>query len=157
MFINSPPVAFASGAFLYRLSMTSGRPMKFKSVEELQEKIDAYFARCEEEEEPLTITGLALALDTSRETLMEYSEREEFVDTIKKAKLKIEHAYELRNIKRGNAGDIFALKNFGWKDKTESDIKLGGSVNIMPSIKIDDNELDVVIGDNPDDGTSGNS
>lgn len=133
------------------------RPMKFKSAEELQEKINAYFARCEEEEEPLTITGLALALDTTRETLMDYEEKEEYSDAIKTAKLKIEHAYELRNIKRGNAGDIFALKNFGWKDKTESDIKLGGSVNLMPSIKIDDNELAVAIGDNPDDGTSGNT
>lgn len=136
--------------------MPTGRPLKFKSVKELQKKIDAYFARCEKDDEPLTITGLALALDTSRETLMEYGEREEFVDTIKKAKLKIEHAYELRNIKRGNAGDIFALKNFGWKDKTESDVTLGGSVNIMPSVKLDGQELALNIGDSPDVGTAGN-
>lgn len=137
--------------------MLTGRPLKFKSVKELQKKIDAYFARCEKDDEPLTITGLALALDTSRETLMEYGEREEFVDTIKKAKLKIEHAYELRNIKRGNAGDIFALKNFGWKDKTESDVTLGGSINVMPSVKLDGQELALNIGDNPDVGTAGNS
>lgn len=137
--------------------MPTGRPLKFKSVKELQKKIDAYFARCEKDDEPLTITGLALALDTSRETLMEYGEREEFVDTIKKAKLKIEHAYELRNIKRGNAGDIFALKNFGWKDKTESDVTLGGSINVMPSVKLDGQELALNIGDNPDVGTAGNS
>ena len=137
--------------------MPTGRPLKFKSVKELQKKIDAYFTRCEKDDEPLTITGLALALDTSRETLMEYGEREEFVDTIKKAKLKIEHAYELRNIKRGNAGDIFALKNFGWKDKTESDVTLGGSINVMPSVKLDGQELALNIGDNPDVGTAGNS
>lgn len=137
--------------------MPTGRPLKFKSVKELQKKIDAYFADCEKDDEPLTITGLALALDTSRETLMEYGEREEFVDTIKKAKLKIEHAYELRNIKRGNAGDIFALKNFGWKDKTESDVTLGGSINVMPSVKLDGQELALNIGDNPDVGTAGNS
>lgn len=136
--------------------MPTGRPLKFKSVKELQKKIDAYFARCEKDDEPLTITGLALALDTSRETLMEYGEREEFVDTIKKAKLKIEHAYELRNIKRGNAGDIFALKNFGWKDKTESDVTLGGSINVMPSVKLDGQELALNIGDSPDVGTAGN-
>ena len=137
--------------------MPTGHPLKFKSVKELQKKIDAYFTRCEKDDEPLTITGLALALDTSRETLMEYGEREEFVDTIKKAKLKIEHAYELRNIKRGNAGDIFALKNFGWKDKTESDVTLGGSINVMPSVKLDGQELALNIGDNPDVGTAGNS
>lgn len=135
----------------------AGRPLKFKSAEELQEKIDAYFARCKEEEEPLTITGLALALDTTRDTLMDYEVKEEFSYTIKKAKLEIEHAYELRNIKRGNAGDIFALKNFGWKDKTESDVTLGGSINVMPSIKIDGQEMKINIGDNPDDGASGNS
>jgi hypothetical protein len=138
-------------------SLIMGRPLKFKSVKELQKKIDAYFACCEKDGEPLTITGLALALDTSRETLMEYGEREEFVDTIKKAKLKIEHAYELRNIKRGNAGDIFALKNFGWKDKTESDVTLGGSINVMPSVKLDGQELVLNIGDNPDVGTAGNT
>lgn len=136
--------------------MPTGRPLKFKSVKELQKKIDAYFASCKKDKEPLTITGLALALDTSRETLMEYGEREEFVDTIKKAKLKIEHAYELRNIKRGKAGDIFALKNFGWKDKTESDVTLGGSINVMPSVKLDGQELALNIGDSPDVGTAGN-
>ena len=136
--------------------MPTGRPLKFKSVKELQKKIDAYFASCKKDKEPLTITGLALALDTSRETLMEYGEREEFVDTIKKAKLKIEHAYELRNIKRENAGDIFALKNFGWKDKTESDVTLGGSINVMPSVKLDGQELALNIGDSPDVGTAGN-
>jgi hypothetical protein len=96
-----------------------GRPLKFKNPKELQKAIDAYFARCSRENEPLTITGLALALDTTRETLMDYENRDEFSDTIKKAKLRIEQAYEFRNIKRGNAGDIFALKQIGWKDKTE--------------------------------------
>jgi hypothetical protein len=40
-----------------------GRPLKFKTVEEMQEKIDAYFADCIEKERPFTITGLALALE----------------------------------------------------------------------------------------------
>lgn len=98
-----------------------GRPLNFKTVEELQEKIDNYFNSCDEESEPITITGLALALGTSRETLCEYEERDEFVDTIKTAKLRVQHAYEKRLVRRGNGGDIFALKNFGWKDKSEVD------------------------------------
>lgn len=98
-----------------------GKPLKFKSVEELQEKIDAYFAGCDEENEPITITGLALALDTSRETLCNYEEKEDYFDTIKKAKLKVENAYEKRLVRRGNGGDVFALKNFGWKDTKELD------------------------------------
>lgn len=104
--------------------MTTYKPLKFKSVEELQEKIDKYFDSCNEEFEPITITGLALALDTSRETLCNYEEKEEYSDTIKRAKLRVQHAYEKRLVRRGNGGDIFALKNFGWVDKTEVDSKL---------------------------------
>lgn len=98
-----------------------GKPLKFKTVEELQEKIDAYFASCDEENEPITITGLALALDTTRDTLCDYGDREEYSDTIKRAKLKVENAYEKRLVRRGNGGDVFALKNFGWKDTKELD------------------------------------
>lgn len=101
--------------------MTQYKPLKFKTVEELQKKIDDYFESCNEEFEPITITGLALALDTSRETICNYEEKAEYFDTIKRAKLRVQHAYEKRLVKRGNGGDIFALKNFGWVDKTEVD------------------------------------
>jgi hypothetical protein len=97
--------------------MVTGRPMKFKTPEELQTKIDKYFNDTPKEE--YSITGLALALDTYRETLCNYEKRDEFFDTIKRAKQRIENAYELRLIKRGTSGDIFALKNFGWTDKQE--------------------------------------
>ena len=99
------------------------RPRKYGTVEEMQAVIDRYFALCEDTKEPLTITGLALALDfTSRQALINcegYTDinGNKFVDTIKRAKLKIEQAYELRNIARGNGGDIFALKQFDWTDK----------------------------------------
>lgn len=75
-----------------------------------------------------TITGMAVFLDTSRETLMNYEDKDLFFDTIKRAKEKIQAEYEesLRN--RGNAGDIFALKNFGWKDKQE--IEHSGNIGI---------------------------
>jgi hypothetical protein len=99
--------------------MAVGRPLKFENVEALQAAIDRYFTDTSESE--WTITGLALALDTSRETLMDYEHRDEFSDAVKRAKLKVENAYEKRNIKRGNGGDIFALKQFGWKDRREVD------------------------------------
>jgi hypothetical protein len=102
-----------------------GRPLKFKTVKELQKKIDAYFKKCDEDKDPYTITGLALALDTSRQGLINYDEKEGFIDTIKKAKLKVENYLETKSLK----GDIvpvitiFNLKNnFGWKDKTEHDL-----------------------------------
>ena len=106
-----------------------GRPVKFKTPEEMQKKIDEYFAHCDEKENPMTITGLALALDMSREGLCFYSDKDEFADTIKKAKQKVEEQYEKRLVHRGNAGDIFALKNFGWEDKTKQE--LNGSVNVQ--------------------------
>lgn len=89
-----------------------GRPLKFSSVKELDNKIDAYFAECEEKGRPKTITGLALALDTTRETLLDYQSKEDFSDTIKRAKLKCEnfaeeHLFSGRNV----AGAIFNLKN----------------------------------------------
>ena len=65
---------------------------------------------------PYTITGLALALDTSRETLLEYEERPEFVDTIKKAKVKCENFAEQMLFSTTPTGSIFNLKNnYGWK------------------------------------------
>jgi len=96
-----------------------GRPLKWESPEEMQVIIDQYFE--ETPESRWTITGLAMALDTSRETLINYSERENFFDTIRRAKIKVENAYEIDLREKGHAGNIFALKNFGWKDKTEVD------------------------------------
>jgi len=74
------------------------------------------------EQIPYTITGLALALDTSRETLLEYQEREEFVDAIKRAKLRCQNFTELKLYGPNATGPIFSLKNnYGWKDeKTET-------------------------------------
>ncbi len=105
--------------------MAGGRPLKFETVEDLQQKIDSYFNTTSKDE--WTITGLALALDTSRKVLCEYEdERPEFSNTIKKAKLIVENGYEIDLKKSGRSGTIFALKNFDWKDKTETDVTSGG-------------------------------
>lgn len=96
-----------------------GRPFKWESVEDFQTAADKYFAETVRDE--WTITGLAIALNTSRETLMNYEKRDEFFDAIKATKDKVEYAYEIGLRKRGGAGDIFGLKNFGWRDKTEVD------------------------------------
>jgi DNA-binding Lrp family transcriptional regulator len=114
-----------------------GRPLKFQSPEELQEKIDAYFESCHEkvtettksgsikeytiQSRPYTVTGLAVYLDTTRDVLIDYQNRDEYSNAIKKAKAKIhnyaeEYLYNGKNV----AGGIFVLKNnFGWKDKVE--------------------------------------
>lgn len=99
-----------------------GRPLKFKTPEELQERGSAYFTLCKEKGVPLTITGLANFLDTSRETLINYENRDEFFDTIKRLKQTVEEYAETQLFLGKNAaGPIFALKNFGWSDKQEID------------------------------------
>lgn len=100
--------------------MAWGRPPFYETVEELEASIKNYFETTPENE--IAITWLALHLwFTSRQALINYEEKEEFVDTIKKAKMKVELAYEKRLINRGNWWDVFALKNFDWKDKFETD------------------------------------
>ncbi len=105
-----------------------GRPLKFKTVKELEEKIDEYFNTVKIAE--WTITGLALHLDTFRSVLCDYEGKDEYSNTIKKAKQMVEHSYELDLKKAGRSGTIFALKNFDWKDKTESDVKVSGGLNL---------------------------
>lgn len=113
------------------------RPLKFQSVEELQTAIDAYFAQCLLDNEPLTVTGLALALDTTRQTLINYEEREEFLDAIKKAKTRVENYAEKRLFSSNATGAIFALKNFDWTDKqtiggdSENPVKIDTTIEIV--------------------------
>lgn len=150
-----------------------GRPRKWQTPEELQQVIDAYFAECDPhidthkvsivaangkglawrdeeyitEQKPYVITGLALALGTTRDTLLDYESglyddlfdpdtpegnelRLRFSDTIKMAKLKCQmyaeqHLYTGKN----PTGAIFNLKNnYGWKDKSEVDNNTNGEV-----------------------------
>ncbi len=98
-----------------------GRPPKYKTKEEMQERIDKYFNECDNKHEPYTVTGLAMALDIDRRTLLNYSDKDEFFPTIKKAKLRVENYLEKRLINDSSTtGIIFNLKNnYDWKDKQE--------------------------------------
>ena len=97
-----------------------GRPLKFPTLDSLESELTKYFDETPKDE--WTITGLALALDTSRRVLVEYGDKEEYSNAIRKAKLKVENGYEIDLKKSGRSGTIFALKNFDWKDKQETDI-----------------------------------
>lgn len=110
----------------------TGRPLKFESVEQMEEAINKYFKECDDKHRPYTVSGLANALDTTRQTLINYEGREEFLDTIKKAKSKIEQfAEELLFVGNNTAGVIFNLKNnYGWKDKQEVEASVNSEVNI---------------------------
>lgn len=109
-----------------------GRPLKFETVEEMKEQINEYFKTCDEKGKPYTITGLALALDTSRKVLLEYEERDEYRNTIKRAKLMCEnYAEEQLFISKNTAGVIFNMKNnYGWADKQEHEISGETTQNI---------------------------
>jgi hypothetical protein len=134
-----------------------GRPLKFPTPEILNKKIREYFVSCWSQKldmfgnpifkkdangkktdqpvltqhRPYTITGLALALGTSREVLLNYKERDEYTDSIKKA-LETCHnfAEEQLYVGKNPAGVIFNLKNnYKWKD--ESKIETDGHLFII--------------------------
>ena len=111
-----------------------GRPLKY-TLEEMVEKIDAYFAKCDAEDEPYTVTGLALALGTDRKTLINYENRDEFFHTIKTAKTRVENYAEKKLYGNNATGPIFALKNFDWSDKREvdnkTDMKVEGAIGVF--------------------------
>lgn len=76
-------------------------------------------ARVEEIPVP-TITGLCYHIGfESRQSFYAYEQKPEFSYTVKRARLFIEQEYE-EQLQVGNTvGAIFALKNFGWIDKSE--------------------------------------
>ena len=121
--------------------MAEGRPRKYKTVKQVQKIIDEYFKKCDEENRPYTVTGLALALGMGRQNLIDYCGRtdengEPFMDTIKNAKHRIESRIEegLLSGKFNATGAIFNLKNnYGWKDKQE--VEQSGGLDNTITIK----------------------
>ena len=125
----------------------------FKTVRELQERIDGYFASCWKEDplgmedpvmlKPYTIAGLAVYLDTSRHTLLNYEHRDEFFTTLKGAKDRIE-AFAEEQLYRNTqvAGPIFNLKNnySQWSDKQEHELSAPGGKPLAFNITITDPE-----------------
>lgn len=100
-----------------------GRPLIFNNVEELEKKIQEYWDYCEEREKPYTISGLAYYLNTTRQTIFNYSRRDEFAPIIERARDRVLMDTEERlqeSGKNSTAGIIFSLKNnFKWTDKVE--------------------------------------
>lgn len=136
----------------------------YNSAEEMQEMIDKYFEECEgtvktDDEgniftdkygepilfgrKPITITGLALALGfSSRQALLNYQDKDEFNDTITRAKTRVEQYAEERLFdKDGANGAKFSLANNfeGWKEKQHIDADINEAVTINIEL-IDDEE-----------------
>ena len=150
-----------------------GRKRYFKTPEDMQAAIDAYFEDCKGEilkddqgniiynkygepvyidVKPLTVTGLALALGfTSLRALLDYQDRKDFTAVVEKAKLKIENYAEMRLYdKDGWNGARFNLQNNfkNWDaDKSAQDDKKGPAINIICDIpRIKDQTQDEDIG-----------
>jgi len=136
-----------------------GRPLLFKSPEELQKKIDAYFHECEirtrkivtksgdvvdvSDPRPLTLSGLAVALDCDRLTLLRYSARDKFCSTISRARERCEaYAHESLWIPGIGRGVAFSLQNNheGWSERHEHSGPGGGPVALDHG-KLSDDEL----------------
>lgn len=135
-----------------------GRPPYYNTKEEMQLLIDKYFEDSKGkmlldhddnpilnkgypiyvDSYPLTITGLALALGfTSRQAILNYQDKPEFVDTLTRAKLYIEnYANQRLYDKEGVQGAKFTLTNNyeGYKEKTETDLNVTGKINIVDDL-----------------------
>lgn len=119
---------------LFALGNNGGRPAFFDSPEELQSRIIEYFESYLPQGESTTpdpvlgykptVSGLGIWLGFSdRQSLYDYAKRkkdkEVFACIVKKAIYYIEMQYEQLLESKGATGAIFALKNMGWRDKTE--------------------------------------
>ena len=118
--------------------MPGGRPPKWESVEQLEELIEKYFEECANHKKqivtkegeivevpdpkPLLIEGLVYHLNTNRQTLLDYQDKDQFSDTIKRAKKRIELDVVSRAMTGASHGtvSIFYMKNnMGYKDQQE--------------------------------------
>lgn len=138
-----------------------GRPLKYSNVADLQRAIDTYFDDCDPhiakkmtetgmkadgdtlfelrsvitEQKPYTMSGLAHALEISRQTLLDYGDRPEFLDTIETAREKVHRFAEEQLFGKAASGAAFSLKNnWGWKDKHDYDHTSDGKRIEAPAI-----------------------
>jgi len=147
----------------YAVGNNGGRPAKYETAEELCAACDEYFiyiqgesktttkevknedGSIETEEfhewvrhpEPATVTGLVLFLGFSSKSSLEDQEKrgEEFSAVIKRARLRVEHGYEMKLHGDKNTGAIFALKNMGWRDKVETGITDSEGKDVRPILQ----------------------
>lgn len=151
-----------------------GRPLKFKTVDELNLAIQTYFDQCDPhivkhmeasgfnergqtmwatreimtEQRPYTMTGLALAINLTRQSLLNYQDRsDEFFDSIEGARQRCQEYAERQLFSPYANGAKFSLinnfkgKHQDWSDKHEVDHTtkgqamplLGGTVELPSS------------------------
>jgi len=112
----------------YAVGNNGGRPLKYKCVEDMQVVIDKYFIDMADEGRPLTISGLAYALEIDRDQLLDYAKRDEFSSSLLKARHRVYvYAEESLWTCKNPAGPIFNLKNnYGWQDRQDINVNMTG-------------------------------
>jgi len=147
------------------MTHAGGRPLLFKTNDELASVIDEYFDWCDNRTKsvyikdlgdnmeisspaPYTMSGLARRLGIDRDTLLNYGKRDEFFGTVKAARERVQEDVETRLMETSNqSGAIFNLKNnFGWKDKTEQDVRLQEVQPILGGKTKEENIIDEIEG-----------
>ena len=117
------------------------RPPKYNNVKELDAKIQEYF---DTELENVTIPGIAFHLGfESRQSFYDYEKNEIFSYSIKRARLQIEKMVAAKLYGKDVTGVIFALKNMGWKDSTQTELLV--TPKKIDTSKLSDEALDQVI------------
>ncbi|BBE45493.1 MULTISPECIES: terminase small subunit [Rhodococcus] len=143
-----------------------GRPLKYQTVEELDLAIQNYFAECDPhttkalvetgrdgqgnmlfdtrtiltEQKPYTMAGLARALGISRQTLLDYSNRDEFLDSLRGAKQRCEEYAESQlfgpfaNGAKFNLTNNYRGKHQDWSDKQSIDHTSDGKRIEAPAV-----------------------
>lgn len=136
---------------LFALGNRGGKPPIYKTEEELESKISAYFQYCVDNKEMPMVTTLTIFLGFSHiNSLYDQRKRsEEFSGLINRALLCVMAGYErnLDTFKYGGA--IFALTNMdkdNWKNAKTTDITTGGEklTNNIDLKKFTPEELDLL-------------
>lgn len=123
-----------------------GRPLKYKSVAELDAAITAYFDECDPhiakrmvetgtkadgetlfelrnvmtEQKPYTVSGLARAMGIDRDTLVNYRNRDEYFGSVSAGYERVHEYTEAQLFGKSSTGAMFSLKNnWTWRDRQE--------------------------------------
>jgi len=111
-------------------------PMKIKNKSDLLKKFDDYLVFCakKDNDEIVSLSGFASYNGTCRDYLnqLQHDKAKEFdlavkfiIDKI--AKITLNKAFKSE---KNQALSIFLLKNYGYTDKTETDLNVNGSIGI---------------------------
>lgn len=138
---------------------TTGRPPMYKTPEEMQAKVEAYFTACKgtytrdasgelilnrrgeptlSGGTPPTMTGLQNALGfKSHRSFTDYAQKKAFRPIIMKARIRVEQYTEERLFDRdGYSGAAFVLQyGFGWNKTLESEEPATPIIRIINEVK----------------------